>query len=113
MKESGLEVIGEGEKAWRHLLNGISSSAPALICCFYMWVVGYYLPILTPGFILIVLLFFLFGVFNSIFITSERERSEKLREQWKQQSGEDKHTKDIYALMLSDMEEIHEYYLIR
>lgn len=112
MGESKLRVTEEAEKVLRHLFNGIISSIPALSCCFYIWAVGYYLPVLTRGFILIVLLSFLFGMFNSIFTTSEKERIEQLREQWIQQSGTDKHTKDILALMLSNMEEIREYYLI-
>lgn len=112
MKESALGTVGEGEKVLTHLFNGVISCVPALICCFYIWAVGYYLPILAPGFILIVLLSFLFGMVNSIINTSEREKIEKLREQWLQQSGTDKHTKDILTLMLSNMEEIREYYLI-
>lgn len=112
MKERGSGVIGDGEKVWRHLFNGINSCVPVLICCFYMWVVGYYLPILTLGFVLIVLLSFLFGVFSSIFNTIEEERNEKLRNQQVQQLKKEEQAKDIHTIMLSNTEEIREYYFI-
>lgn len=110
MRKQSFSELKEG--IYAHLLNIMSSMAPALFCCFYIYAIGYTAPLLTRGFAVTIFISFLFGVLQPVPSKNRDILIEDLRNRLINESDANEQAKDVLELMLSNMSEIREYYSI-
>ncbi|MBD5472698.1 MAG: hypothetical protein HDR20_07325 [Lachnospiraceae bacterium] len=94
----------------KRVINGAFFAIPASVCCLYIWILGYNLPQLIIGLVVIMCVFFSFGMLKPLGSMEEISSVESLRERLIDESKADDKAKDILELILSNMGEIREYY---